>query len=87
MSENGDLVAALERAVTAAPDDASLRLHVASALLDSGDPARALEHVVAALTLEPADPSAAHLAARAASAAGDPGRMRTRGSPQRSTEG
>ncbi len=72
MSENGELAAALERAVTAAPDDAPLRLHVASALLDSGDPARALEHVVAALTLEPADPRAAYLAARAATAAGDP---------------
>ncbi len=62
------LLQSLLAAVEASPADVPLRLHVASLLIDGGDPARALPHVAAVLTAEPGNADAVALLARATAA-------------------
>jgi SpoVK/Ycf46/Vps4 family AAA+-type ATPase len=57
------LIESMEAAVAASPADVPLRLHLAALLADAGEPARALEHVTAALGVEPSNQEA-HAAAR-----------------------
>jgi SpoVK/Ycf46/Vps4 family AAA+-type ATPase len=64
------LLASMETAVTAAPDDVPLRLHLADLLLAADLAARALEHAVHALTRAPSSREAIDVARRAALAAG-----------------
>jgi AAA+ superfamily predicted ATPase len=68
------VVAALERAVVAAPGDASLRSHLCRLLLDAGRPEDALAQVAVLLAARPDDPEALSMGEAAAVAAGDPER-------------
>lgn len=65
------VTAALEASVAADPSNPALRVHLASLLVMSGDPVRALEHAQAALSIVPADSEALAIARDAARAAGD----------------
>ncbi|MBV9097335.1 MAG: ATP-binding protein, partial [Frankiaceae bacterium] len=55
------LIASLSAAVAAAPDDHTLRLHLASLLLASDAPEKALPHVSHVLAADPANPAATDL--------------------------
>lgn len=68
------VIAALEGAIQAAPENGALRLHLAELLLGAGQPARALEHCVQVLARQPDHVEALQTAARAASAAGEESR-------------
>jgi AAA+ superfamily predicted ATPase len=65
------VVAALSAAVAAAPEDVSLRLHLARVLVEGDEPAAALEHLAAVLAAAPAHLEALTLAGAAAEAAGE----------------
>lgn len=65
------LVAALEAAVAAAPDNVELRLQLAIVQLEAGRPHDALENAAAVLAARPDDGQAASVAGRAATVAGD----------------
>ena len=66
MSVDKNLLDGLEAAVAVAPDNASLRLHLAGLLLNSGERERALTHCRTVLDGDPANVSALKLAAQAA---------------------
>ena len=68
-----DLIASLERAVAAAPDDAALRLHLARLLVDAGRAADAVAHCAAVLAQRPDDGTARELMARALGTGPGPG--------------
>ncbi len=74
MPVDPSVIAALEAAVAAAPENAALRLHLAGLLLDAGRSADALTEAAAVLAREPANIEALGLAARAAEASGDAAR-------------
>ena len=59
------VIAALQRAVDAAPDDVDLRLHLAEMLLDAGRPDEAVTEVGSVLGAQPSHPRARALMARA----------------------
>src|SRR5262249_38322980 len=65
------VIAAMRAAVDAAPEDAPLRLHLASLLLEAGEHAAALEQFAVLLAREPAHVEALRGAAQAAEATGD----------------
>ena len=65
------VIAALEQAVSAAPDNAPLRKHLVSLLLDAERHAEALRHCEMLLAQAPDDAEALQLAARAAEGTGD----------------
>lgn len=65
MTEGGDLIASLARAVAASPDDLTLRLHLAEQLVAAGRGAEAVEHAAAVLQR---DPGSAHARALMTSA-------------------
>jgi len=71
MPIDDSVIAALEGAVAAAPDNRALRLHLAGVLLEAGRAKAALDHCAAALAAAPDDLAALELGARAADAAGD----------------
>ena len=73
-SVDDSLILALEAAVTAAPDNRALRLHLATVLLDAGRAKPALDHCGLVLAAAPDDLAALDLGARAAAAAGDEAR-------------
>ncbi|HEX7153001.1 MAG TPA: AAA family ATPase [Thermoanaerobaculia bacterium] len=56
---------ALELAIAASPEDDVLRLHLATLLVDGGEPGRALEHCAAILTRKPDHAAALELTGRA----------------------
>ncbi|MCH1866806.1 26S protease regulatory subunit [Nocardioides sp. CFH 31398] len=60
-----DLIASLARAVAAAPDDPTLRLHLARQLVDAGRGAEAVEHAAAVLAADPASAEARAVMAEA----------------------
>ncbi|MEA2566279.1 MAG: hypothetical protein QOD49_1456 [Actinomycetota bacterium] len=62
--------AALESALASAPDNAAVRIHLASLLADE-DPAAALDHAARVLTAQPDDPQGLAIAARTARAVGE----------------
>src|SRR5437763_7515531 len=62
--------AALESVLASEPDNAAVRIHLASLLADD-DPAAALEHASRVLTSHPDDPQGLAIAARTARAVGD----------------
>ncbi|MCW3037920.1 MAG: Cell division protein FtsH [Actinobacteria bacterium] len=62
--------AALESALASAPDNAAVRIHLASLLADE-DPAAALDHAARVLTDQPDDPQGLAIAARTARAVGE----------------
>lgn len=70
VSEGRGVVAALESALEAHPDDLDVALHLAE-LLVPDDPQRALELARSVLAQRPADEAALHTAIRAARAAGN----------------
>lgn len=74
MSADPSVIAALEAAIAADPANPALRIHLASLLVMSGDPARALEHAQAALATSPDDAEALMAARDAAQALGDTNR-------------
>lgn len=74
MSVDRNLLDGLEAAVAVAPDNASLRLHLAGLLLNAEESERALTHCRAVLDGDPANAEALKLAARAAEALGDTAR-------------
>ncbi|MQA79235.1 MAG: tetratricopeptide repeat protein [Streptosporangiales bacterium] len=59
------LIASLRAAVTAAPDDVPLRVHLAELLLAAGDQQGAIEHAAAALQRDPGSDQARALMTRA----------------------
>jgi len=71
MSALDSVISALGAAVTANPKDAALRLHLASVLVDAGQPAAALDHYVAVLALDPVNLAALKGAATAAEKSND----------------
>lgn len=71
MSVDKNLLDGLEAAVAVAPDNASLRLHLAGLLLNAGERERALAHCRTVLDGDPANVEALKLAAQAAEALGD----------------
>ena len=71
MSVDPSVIAALERAIAAEPENAALRVHLAALLVMAGDPRRALEHAQAALSAEPGHVEALVHARDAARALGD----------------
>jgi AAA+ superfamily predicted ATPase len=74
MSALDSVISALGAAVTASPKDAVLRLHLASVLVDAGQPAVALEHYAAVLSLDPVNLAALKGAATAAEKSNDTAR-------------
>jgi len=68
------VVAALEAAVAADPENPALRIHLASLLVMDGDPQRALEHAQAALAVVPDSSEALAIARDAARATADSAR-------------
>ena len=65
------VLASLETALAAAPENDVLRLHLVSLLLDDGHAQRALDHCTAILARRPDEVGALESAARAADALGD----------------
>ncbi|MCD2185668.1 ATP-binding protein [Actinomycetospora soli] len=65
MSGADPLLDSLRAAVTAAPEDMTLRLHLAGLLLDAGEQQEAITHVAAVLGREPGNTAATGLMARA----------------------
>lgn len=62
--EHNDLIASLARAVEAAPDDNTLRLHLAQVLVDGGRGGEAVAHLAAVLQRDPGSERARELMAR-----------------------
>lgn len=60
-----DVIAALRRAVAAAPQDVTLRVHLAEQLLQTGDGAGAVAEAAAALGVDPSNEEARTIMARA----------------------
>jgi AAA+ superfamily predicted ATPase len=71
MSALDSVISALGAAVTANPKDPALRLHLASVLVDAGQPAAALDHYAAVLALDPVNLAALKGAATAAEKSND----------------
>jgi SpoVK/Ycf46/Vps4 family AAA+-type ATPase len=71
MPVDPELLAGLRAAVEAVPDNLALRLHVATLLLEAGQPAESLEHSSAVLALVPGQREAAELVERATRALPD----------------
>jgi AAA+ superfamily predicted ATPase len=71
MPAHPSVIAALQAAVQASPEDMPLRVHLASLLLEAGDHTAALEHFTTVLTRDPAHLEAIRGAAQAAEGAGD----------------
>lgn len=71
MPVDPSVIAALSAAVSAAPENVALRLHLAGLLLEAARPAEALNEATAILSQEPAHLEALSVAARAAEAAGE----------------
>jgi AAA+ superfamily predicted ATPase len=71
MSALDSVISALGAAVTANPKDSALRLHLASVLVDAGQPVAALEHYVAVLALDPVNLAALKGAATSAEKSND----------------
>jgi len=69
VSDGDPLVESLERAVEAAPDDLTLRLHLAQLLVDRGRGDQAIPHLATILTSNPDSVSARSLMARVVSGA------------------
>jgi len=67
---SGDLIASLSIAVAAAPDDVTLRLHLAEVLLEAGRADEAVPHIAEVLAREGTSGAARALMVRAMSAAG-----------------
>ena len=65
------LLAVLADALERDPDNAPLRLHLATLLLEAGEADKALEHAATVLTKQPSQREALQLAARAAEQTGD----------------
>jgi AAA+ superfamily predicted ATPase len=65
------VIAALTVAVTAAPENTALRLHLAGLLLDAERPVEALKECMTVLSQQPDNKEALSLAARSAEASGD----------------
>lgn len=74
MSVDRNLLDGLEAAVAVAPDNASLRLHLAGLLLNAGENERALTHCRTVLDADPANAQALKVAAQAAETLGDTAR-------------
>jgi len=72
MATDPAVITALEQALTSSPDNAALRKHLATLLLDAGRAEDALQHCVRLIGEHPDDQEALQLAARAARAADDP---------------
>src|SRR6201982_32519 len=68
------VLAALVKALDAAPDSIPIRLHLAGLLLDSGGESAAMDHVLQVLNRDPTNIEAIGLAMRAADALGDASR-------------
>ncbi len=64
------VLAALEMAVAADPTNTAVRTHLSQLLLESDEPARALEHLRTVLAAQPSDLTALTLAVRAATLVG-----------------
>lgn len=60
-----DVIESLQRAVAAAPEDATLRLHLARLLLGAGRGAQAVEHAAAVLSADPSSADARDLMSQA----------------------
>jgi SpoVK/Ycf46/Vps4 family AAA+-type ATPase len=71
MSALDGVITALKAAIAANPADAGMRLHLASLLVETGQPAAALEHYAAVLAQDPVNLDALKGAATAAEGAGD----------------
>src|SRR4051812_230227 len=84
------LLDSLLRAVASEPDDLPLRLHVATVLLERGQPELALEHCSAVLARQPRHPEALALLGRATAALirtePPPGTPGTPGTPEADPE-
>ncbi|HVK03195.1 MAG TPA: hypothetical protein VM490_06950, partial [Armatimonadaceae bacterium] len=74
MPVDPSVIAALEAAAAAAPDNNALLLHLAGLLLEADRPADALTASAAVLARDPANVEALGVAARAAEASGDAAR-------------
>jgi AAA+ superfamily predicted ATPase len=77
MEPEAAVIASLRRAVAAMPDDLTLRLHLASLLLDAGQVEESIRHLGAIVHADPANSQALALLQRAASpgaATADPAR-------------
>jgi SpoVK/Ycf46/Vps4 family AAA+-type ATPase len=61
------VIASLQRAVSAAPEDHALRLHLAEVLIDAGRRGEAVEHAATVLAADPGSDEARQLMARALS--------------------
>ncbi len=72
MKTDPSLLAVLETAVNAAPENTAIRLHLAELLLGADRFAEALEHCVLILGADPANLTALAIAARAGEATADP---------------
>lgn len=70
MAPDPSVIAAMEAAVAAAPDDVALRAHLAGLLAQAGDHDGALAQAVALLALDPAHVAGLQVAAQAAAALG-----------------
>jgi SpoVK/Ycf46/Vps4 family AAA+-type ATPase len=72
MAPNPEVIQAIESAVSAAPNNPALRLHLAELLFDAGRPDEALAHVEVVLFAHPYDVLALDLASRIGTMTGDP---------------
>jgi AAA+ superfamily predicted ATPase len=71
MSADPSVIAAMEAAVSASPENVALRVHLAQLLVDSGRPDSALVHCRAALAVDPVSEEALGLAAVSAGLCGE----------------
>jgi AAA+ superfamily predicted ATPase len=71
MSADPSVIAAMEAAVSASPENVALRVHLAQLLVDSGRPDSALVHCRAALAVDPVNEEALGLAAVSAGLCGE----------------
>jgi AAA+ superfamily predicted ATPase len=71
MSADPSVIAAMEAAVSASPENVALRVHVAQLLVDSGRPGAALVHCRAALAADPVNEEALGIAALSAGLCGE----------------
>lgn len=71
MAVDPSVLAAMAAAAANDPENAALRLHLASLLLEAGRAGEALDHCALVLARQPANPDALRVAAQAARTAGD----------------
>lgn len=71
MSADPSVIAAMEAAVSASPENVALRVHLAQLLVDSGRPDTALVHCRSALAIDPVNEEALGLAALSAGLCGE----------------